>query len=268
MKKTNISLSLVPCFVAICLLLSSCFPAPQPQASTQSKFDLVEPGVLTIGADATYPPHTYLDPDSKQVIGLDVDLAKEIGRRLGLEVKFVTIEWKGIIPALQVKRFDIITAEMNITPERQQVVDFSEVVFTSGHVVVVRSDTKDIQGLDDLDGKTILVPIGTTEEQEARKYTNDVKTFSLLSECFRELQLGRGDAIIVELTVASSYIKNSEGALKIIVGPLNQTQSAFAFRKDPASAILREAINDVLSDMRADGAYNQILSKWIAQVDE
>jgi ABC-type amino acid transport substrate-binding protein len=249
-------------------LITACSSMAETKQAPLSEFDLVEPGVLTIGADAAYPPHTYLDADTKQLVGLDVDLANEIGERLGLEVKFVTIEWKGIIPALQAKRFDIITAEMNITEERKSTVDFSDVVFTSGHVLVVRSDNKDIHKPEDLTGRIVLVPIGTTEEQEAKKYTENVKTYSLLSECFRELQLGRGDAIIVELSVASEYIKKSGGALKVVSGPWTETQSAFAFRKDTASIKLREAINKTLSEMRSDGTYDLILSHWIVKVDQ
>lgn len=254
-----------PVFVLFLIFIS--FMITHCSQTSDSKYNLVEPGILTIGADAAYPPHTYLDANSQQLVGLDVDLANEIGRRLGLDVKFIPIEWKGIIPALQAQRIDLITAEMHITPERQQAVDFSDVVFSSGHVIVVKSDTTDILRPEDLSGKTVLVPIGTTEEQEARKYTNNVKTFPLLSECFRQLQLGRGDAVIVELFVASSYVKSSEGTLKVVTEPWTQTQSAFAFRKDSKSAQLRDAFNKVLTEMRADKTYDQILSKWIVQIE-
>jgi len=253
--------------LGLAILVNACSPIPKAGKISTSEFDLVESGVLTIGADASYPPHTFLDPESKQLIGLDVDLANEIGKRLGLNVKFVTVEWKGIIPALQAKRFDLITAEMNITLERKEVVDFSDVVFIGGHVLVVRSDNTDIHKPEDLTGRTVLVPIGTTEEQEAKKYTDNIKAYTLLSECFRELQLGRGDAIIVELSVASEYIKNSNGAFKVVAGPWTQTQSGFAFRKDAASSNLRDAINEVLSEMRNDGTYETILSKWIVNVE-
>lgn len=233
--------------------------------SLRGEYDLVEPGYLTVGADAAYPPHTFVDPVSKEIVGLDVDLSKEIGRRLGLEAKFVTIDWNGIIPALQAGRFDLISAEMHITPEREEVVDFSDVVLTGGHVIVVRSDSTSVSGPEDLAGKTVLVPIGTTEEDLAREYTSEVLAFPLLSECFRQLQLGRGDAVIVELTVASEYILRSDNALKVVSSPISETKSAFAFRKDPKSSNLRIAINQALQEMKADGTYDEIISKWIAQ---
>lgn len=266
MSGANSSRRVVWFALSLCvLLLYGCSAA---NSGLPSEFGLVESGTLTIGADAAYPPHTYLDADTKQVVGLDVDLAQEIGKRLGLKVRFVTIEWKGIIPALQAKRFDLITAEMNVTSERQQVVDFSDPVFMSGHVAVARLGTTSIRRPEDLEGRLVLVPIGTTEEKEARKYGANVQTFTLLSECFRELQLGRGDAVVVDQFVASEYLKRSQGALKIVTSPWSKTESAFAFRKDPTSAKLRTKMNETLSAMRADGTYERIYSKWIVRPEQ
>jgi len=224
---------------------------------------LISDGVITVGADATYPPHTFVDEHTHQVIGLDVDLTTAIAERLQVRGEFVTVEWSGIIPALQAKRYDAITAEMNITRERAEVVNFSDPVLTSGQVIVVKANTQDIQSPEDLASRTVLVPLGTTEEEEARKHTTRVKTFPTLAECFRELALDRGDALIIDLAVASYYIKRSDAAFKVVGALLNQTQSAFAFRKDDESTDLRLAFNGVMADMRGDGTFDEILDRWI-----
>ncbi|MGI6553800.1 MAG: transporter substrate-binding domain-containing protein [Bacillota bacterium] len=96
-------------------------------------------GVLVVGLDDSYPPMGYRD-DKNQLIGFDIDMGNEIGKRMGVKVEWQPTDWDGVIASLQSKKFDIIISGMTVTPERQQAVNFTNAYVTAGVVMLVKEE--------------------------------------------------------------------------------------------------------------------------------
>ena len=121
---------------------------------------VVKNGKLRVAVDTTYPPMEFEAADGK-VIGLDVDLAKELGKILKVQVEFIVMPWDGILAGLQSNRYDIIMSSMNVTDERKQQVNFVDYI-KMGQVFVVKKSSKPIKSEKELAGKVIAVQADTT----------------------------------------------------------------------------------------------------------
>jgi L-cystine transport system substrate-binding protein len=120
-------------------------------------------GVIKIGMMGTYPPYNFLN-DKKELDGFDVDIAKELAKRIGVKPEFTAQEFSGLIPSLQKKKFDAVISQVTITEDRKKVIDFTEPYITNHVNIIVNSKTNDITKLEDFKGKTIGVGLGTNDE--------------------------------------------------------------------------------------------------------
>lgn len=106
-------------------------------SNTQNSLDAIKKsGKLRIGVDDSFPPMEFRD-DQNQLVGYDVDLAKEAAKRLGVKAEFVPTDWSGIILALKANKFDVIWSAMTITDERAKEIDFSPAYLNDSQDVVV-----------------------------------------------------------------------------------------------------------------------------------
>jgi cystine transport system substrate-binding protein len=120
-------------------------------------------GALTVGLMGTYPPYNFLNA-THQVDGFDADIAKEVAKRLGMQVKFVPTEWSGMVEGLLKGKFDAVISQMTITDDRKKVMDFSQPYMKNPVNVIVRADNTSITGLSSLKGKRVGVGLGTNDE--------------------------------------------------------------------------------------------------------
>src|SRR5690606_29843532 len=109
-------------------------------------------GVLRVGSDVTYPPFEYVDEQTGEFVGFDMDLIREVGRRLGMRVEIINTAWEGIIPGLLSGHYDVIRSAMSITDDRAAAVDFTDPYFATGQVIMVRADDHLILQLTDFAG--------------------------------------------------------------------------------------------------------------------
>ena len=124
-------------------------------------------GVIKVGMMGTYRPYNFLN-DKKEMDGFDADIAREVAKRLGVEVEFVSQEFSGLTPSLQSKKLDAIISQMTITDERKKALDFSDPYITNSVKIIVKEDNNDITTLEDFKGKTIGVGLGTNDETYLR----------------------------------------------------------------------------------------------------
>ncbi len=238
--------------------------AKKPVAEEKPKFKTVEPGKLLVGVDATYPPFEYIE--NNEYKGFDIDLMREIAKRLGIEVEFVNQAWEGIIPALKSHKFDCICSAMTITKERAKQIDFSDPYFEAGQVIVVRKDST-IADAKDLEGKKVGVQLGTTGEYAARdlakNYTFEIKTYDTTPDAFLDLKNGNIDAVICDNTVAEPLVKNNPDTYKIVGEKLTVEYYGIAVAKDNPE--LLAAINKALKEVKEDGTYDKIYGKWFGK---
>lgn len=220
-------------------------------------------GQICFAMEGTYPPFNFFNA-KKELVGFDVDVAKEIATRLGVKAKLVPTKWREMIPKLNAGDFDCILASMAVTEERSKHVAFSEPYYHSGAQLLVRSDAPFKQPAD-LKNKTIGVVAGTTYEADAKQLGADpILYYKDDYECLHELHLGILDGVITD-TVFGAYLKNlGKFDTKRLGPPLRQEKIALAFRKQD-DALIRK-INKILKSMHKDGTLNSFISK-VAQGD-
>lgn len=218
--------------------------------------EIYETNEISFAMTGQYPPFNYMERD--QVVGFDVDVAREIAERMNVEPEFVTTAWDGIIPGLRAEHYDTVLGSMAITPERRENVNFSIPYYYSGAQLVVREDS-DIDSVEDIAGHTVGVVLGTTFEEDARELDAELNLYEGDNETMMELDSGRVDGVITDRVVAIEFI--NEGFDVKMVGDLLRRETMAVAVREKANDLLVE-LNLILFDMHQDGTLSQISEKW------
>ena len=247
--------------VCLSMLLAIALVAPAVLAAGDGSLDRVKKaGKLVIGIDDAYPPMEFRD-ENNELIGFDIDMAREIGRRLGVEVAWIPTEWNGVILALNSGKFDIICSAMSITEERAKQVDFSPPYIDMGQVVVTTANSS-IKTLDDLKGKIIGTQLGSTSAEAARTIpgVREIVEYPKFTEVFLDLAIGRIDAGVVDLLVANYYSFSRPNAFKVACEVVPEP-IGIAYRKQDDD--LQNAIDAILLDLINEGFIDKLSEKWL-----
>lgn len=218
-------------------------------------------GVLYMGLNDTYPPFEFRDTN-QNLVGFDIDLGQEIGKKLGVKVEVKTNDWKGIILSLKSKKYDMILSCMSITEERKKEINFAGPYIVGGQRVVVKKGDTSIKTVDDLKGKKIGVQLGTTGEMAASKIQGlkELKKYDGVTEAFNDLSIGRVDAVIADGQVGGYYLKKTGQDLSILNVKLSEESVGIGFRKEDTH--LTEAVQKALDELKADGTLSKLSEKW------
>lgn len=213
-----------------------------------------------VGVDANFMPFEF-KVDGK-LTGFDVELFEAIAKEIGLDFKWQTMDFNGIIPGLQSKSIDAAIAGITIKSEREEVVDFSHPYYDSGLIILVAADNQDIKVLDDLKGKRVATKLATTSEDYLKKNvdTKELKLLPNTDNLFMELMSGGVDAVFFD-SPPLLYFAQNQGKGKVkTVGPLYQGQPyGIAF---PEGSPLRDKVNVALLKFMEDGTYDKLYEKW------
>jgi arginine/lysine/histidine/glutamine transport system substrate-binding/permease protein len=194
-------------------------------------------------------------------VGFDIDLMKAIGEKAGYEVQFESLPFDGLIPSLQAGTIDAAISGMTITEERAQTVDFSRPYFRAGLAIAVPESDTETKSLDDLQGKTIAVQIGTTGAEQASAIPDaKISTFDSAPLALQELANGNADAVINDAPVTLDAIATGNiPGVKVIGELVTEEFYGIALPKDSENL---EALNTALSELLSDGTYAEIYEKW------
>ena len=219
----------------------------------------VKEGVLTMATNATFPPYEYYE--GNEIIGIDVDIADAIAKKLGLELKIEDMEFNSIIIAVTQGKADIGLAGMTVMEERLDAVNFSDSYATGIQAIIVAKDS-DIQGVDDLKGKKIGVQLMTTGDIYA---TDDfgkenVEAYNKGADAVMALKQGKVDAVIIDNQPALAFVRETEG-LKVLDTQYKVEDYAAALSKDNEG--LLTAVNGALAELEQDGTLHSIIEKYI-----
>ena len=220
---------------------------------------------LVMGTNATFPPFEFIGgANGDEVVGFDVDIAKEIAKTVGVELVIEDTEFDSLLPALQADKVDFVIAGMTITPERAENVDFSDPYYEATQSVIVDEGETRFQISSDLVGARVAVQLGTTGEGVAVELTgiNNVSAFNSGFEAVSELNAGRVDAVIIDEQPAQNYVARNEG-LKTINLDFEPEFYGIAVKK--GNQELLEIINQTIREMKADGRYDALVEQYIAQ---
>lgn len=237
----------------------------QAQNEDRTLEQVLQKRLLRVGMDASYPPFENVDGDTGEVVGFDVDLAREIGRRLGAEVEIVNVSFDGLYDALIVGKVDVLISGLPYDAQMTEDVAYSSAYFNAGQVLVVRRDEAGIKGAEELSGRSLAVEWGSTADMEARLLTNrlpglTLKPYPSPQEALAGLKGGESDAALVDAISAYQFI-GQEGGLVAVGQPL--TDELYVVAARPKSRRLLERINDILLEMRRDGTLETLQVKWL-----
>ena len=217
--------------------------------------------VLRVGTDATFPPMEFVQ-DGKRT-GFDVELVEALGKAMGKQVEWVDIDFKGLIPGLISRRFDMAVSAIYITDERKKVVDFGNSYYAGGLVVMTKDANTSIKKLADLDGKKVSVQVGTKSVSYLQEYHPKVQRVEVEKnqEMFNLVEIGRADAAVTGKPAAYQYLRTRPG-MRVLEEQLTTEEYGMALRKDTPE--LTKALNDALARVKADGTYAAIVKKWFS----
>ncbi len=225
-----------------------------------------EPTHLKIGTSLSQMPWGFYDQDQKPT-GVDVALCGALAAQLGATTEFIDLDFKGLIPALQADRFDMVCAAMYITPERQKAILMVPYIQASQTVIV--KETSDIEGMAGLCGRSVSVlqGSGSVKVLEAAsascetdgKEAIDIRSFDTQPVALRALANDSVDGFIATDSFVSYYMKQNPGQKKIATG-INPTTLGIGVPLD--NEALADKLRAALKEMRENGAYAAVLKEW------
>jgi len=216
---------------------------------------------LRVGTDATFPPMEFVENGKRT--GFDVELVEALAKTMGRPVEWVDIDFKGLIPGLMSKRFDMAVSAIYITDERKKVVDFTEPYYAGGLVAMVKDGNTSIKKIADLDGKRVTVQVGTKSVGYLADKHPKVQRIEVEKnqEMFNLVDIGRADAAVTGKPAAYQYVRTRPG-LHVLDEQLTTEEYGMAIRKDAPE--LTKAVNAALAKLKADGTYAVIVKKWFS----
>lgn len=217
--------------------------------------------VITVGLCAAYPPFESRDAKSGEIVGFDVDLAKEIGKVLNRKIVIKDAEWQALLGGLKTNQYDVILSAMSRQEAGANNVNLSNTYFLLNDVVVVKKDNNSIKTKEDLKGKVVGVQLGSGSEQIVDKLTGlkRVARYNYNPEAFLDLKHQRIDAVVVGYAYATKQ-KNFKNEYKI-VDKLAPAQLVAVMKKGQDK--LTKDINMALEKLRANGVYDKLVQKWL-----
>ena len=260
------------------LVIGAVFAAAAVSAQAGETLDRVmQKKAMVVATNSGWPPQSYLD-DNNEMVGFDIDVSREIAKRLGVEVSFETPDWQTLTGGRWQGRYDLGVGSVTPTKARAQVIDFVGIYYYSPYVFVVHKDSA-AKTVTDLNGKVIGVETGTTSEDyinrkleidapglppiEYKIEPGEVRTFADSMLPFDDLRLGAGvrlDAVIAPEQTALNAIKNGY--------PLKVIEGEYAF-KEPLVVIAEKVdpewtakVGGIIQEMKKDGTLGKLTTKW------
>lgn len=253
---------------ALCMMLVLAVTALAGCGSNSAQKE--ESKKIVVGLDDSFPPMGFKD-EKNEIVGFDIDLAKEVAKRLGREVEFKAIDWNSKEAELKSGRVDILWNGLDITDKRKENMLFSEPYMDNRQIVFVAKNGKvTVAGEADLAGKTIGTQSGGTTEEyfenkpELKASMKEVKYYPDYINAFMDLENGRLDAVVGDEIIGRYYISKHPDdiqAIDTVIGTVSQF--GIAFRKDDQK--LRDEVQKVFDEMKADGTVAKISEKWFAK---
>ena len=268
---------LVTLAVLSCLIIgfTGCQSQNYADFSVDASYDKVEKsGTLIVGLDDSFPPMGYVDVNSGELVGFDVDLAKEVTSRLGLSVKFQPIDWATKEMELANGNIDCIWNGMSKTEALDQALNLSFPYMQNNQCILVKADSS-YQTLDDLSGNNLCVQTESSAAHALDKNPvfkgtlKNVVEVDTYTKAILELQNGTVDAIGIDEIVARFYIQQTPNAYRLIEAENGKPVSlasedyVIGFRKNDAA--LKIKIEQTLTEMANDGTLAKISTKWFGE---
>lgn len=224
-------------------------------------------GKLILGLDDTFAPMGFRD-NSGEIVGFDIDLAKETASRMGVALEIKPIDWSSSILSLNKGDIDVLWNGLTINESRQEQINFSKPYLNNRLIIVKPKDRNDINSKEDLAGKVLGVQVGSNDEalslDPISKEAKEIRKYDVNVNAFLDLMAKRIDAVIIDEVAAQYYISEEKVDFAVVENsPLTEEFYGVGFRKTD-DKLLAE-VNRILDEMKADGKASEISQKWFAK---
>ncbi len=222
----------------------------------------LEKGILKVGMEIGYPPMEYYAEDGKTPMGFDVQLAKAVADKLGLQIEYIDTAWDGIFAGLETDKYDVIFSACTITDERKSSMDFSTPYVGNGQSLILTKDSKKVvTGPADLTGLTVGYQAETTSDIYMTKLAEKGLKFrpaeyDKVINAYEDLKYGRCDVVISDALVAAAYLTLPDTPyVSVWTGEADEYFGA-AVKK--GNSVLTTKINSALEELFSDGTMKSI----------
>lgn len=256
-------LSLLLAALAAATLLTACGKKREAPAAVAP----VAAQTIVIGLDDNFPPMGFRD-DKGELVGFDIDLAREAGKRIGAEVSFKPIDWNAKEAELNGKRVDVLWNGLTITEERKANILFTT-PYLENHQIIVVTEKSPIKTKAQLAGKVVGVQDGSSaveaieKDAAAAKAIKELKKFGDNVTALMDLSAGRLDALVVDEVVGRYYTAKKPGEYRVLEENFGTEDYGVGTRKDDTELMAK--LQKAMDEMKADGAAATISTKWFGK---
>ena len=245
------------------LLLALALLAVMGTASAEDLLEAVKGrGSMIIATEGTWSPWTYHD-ESDALVGFDVEVARAIAQRLGVQAEFVECPWESIFLGIDSRMYDAAANGVEITEDRAAKYDFSAPYAYLRTALIVRGDNESIHAFTDLAGKRTANSAGSTYALTAESYGAVTDTVSTLAQTLDLVLSGRADATLnAELSFYDFMKEHPDANLKIVALSEEASRVAIPVRKGEENAAFLAAVNEAIEALRSDGTLREISMRY------
>lgn len=246
------------------VLLTACGPSNDTTAKAEAPAPAPQVRKVVVGLDDNFPPMGFRD-EKNQLVGFDIDLAREATKRLGMEVEFKAIDWGAKEAELQGKRVDVLWNGLTITEERKKNINFTQ-PYMANHQIIVVAQASDIQDKAGLAGQVVGAQEGSSavdaikKEAEVFESFKELKTFGDNVTALLDLSAGRLHAVVLDEVVGRYLAEKREGEYRVLEENFGTEDYGVGVRLDDDE--LRVQLDKVLTEMKQDGTAARIATEW------
>lgn len=243
------------------------------QNETQAGGEQTEPAKkLIVGMSADFPPyefHIKNDNGQDEIVGFDVEIAKEIAKDLGAELEIKDLKFDTLLNELSSGRVDLVISGLSPTPERAEQIDMSQIYYKAEQAVVTREADKDkFSTMESLEGAKIGVQQGSIQEDMAKEIPNaQLTSLGKINDIIMQLNTNRVDAAILEGPVAESFVKNVKGLVITDAKPLTE-DDGYVIGIKKGNQELLDQVNTTLERLISAGSIDQFVAEASALAEK
>lgn len=245
-------------------LVAGCGETTQPAKSTAPAASAEGKKVLKVACVATYPPFVYKDK-AGDIVGFDVDITNAVAKEIGADTSYTVMPFDKLVPVLVNNSADIAIAACDMSQERADKVNFSNIYYIKENVsILAHKEDNTIKGPEDLAGKTVAIDKGTIYVQTAEQYGAHVKEYDHHDELIHAVENNEADALILDKPVAQFYMEHGAKDNLRYAGIISSS-AGFVMMLNKREPELQQKINAALNKMMNNGEYDKIYDKWFAE---
>lgn len=222
-------------------------------------------GTIIVGLEGDWAPWSFVD-ENDELMGFDVEVARAIAEKLGVEAEIIPGEWDGLFAGMDAGRYDMVVNGVEVTPERTEKYDFADPYAYIRTALIVRGDNEDIKTFEDLKGKKTANSIASTYMNLAEDYGATCYGVDTLDETLTMVLQGRVDATLNAIVSYTDYLaQHPDANLKVVATTEDASNVAIPMRKGDETASLLEAVNKAIAELHEEGVISELSIKYFGE---